>query len=578
MPDWQSEYQRIVHEARRQTVSDLTRQTRRAMAREYARQMQRVLRELEQIDFDDETEAIRRRFLANLEDALNRYAARAELQVKNFIDEAALEAVSAHREALGAAETATGASVEASFSGVPEQAIESMFARRGLSVTNSYKTLTRFSAEASAQMVEDALGDALTGGRTPQEAVEGVMQGIVQGNPEAKEIIENLGPRGGLRRGGEVPGIEGAREAAKRIGFNARRIALTEINTAYWESDRLSAEESPVVKALRWVLSAAHPERDICDVYHLRDAYDLGDGVYPAEVLPTKPHPFCLCSTSPVFHAPESWGDQVQFDDPSEADEDAIRDLLTTRKHAPTNREVERTARQFNRSNRRAFDFWTGQQGEPPIATGSVKDALRNELTDETSQRQFGRAMQAIDRTHNIDDLPEIPVTNRLRLPDSNGFGEFVPHKGRAFEINVDPKARAFDQREAFVHESGHLVDFDGLPGQDYASVRAFSGRGGVLDDWAKAVQDTREYKLLKQARDTGRLDGQDVSDMADTWEYLAEPQELWARSYSQYVARKSGDVSIRHAHSKRNTQWSKDSFDAIEEAMDTVFEQQGWR
>ena len=79
------------------------------------------------------------------------------------------------------------------------------------------------------------------------------------------------------------------------VRAKAMRLARTEINNAYWESARRASIESPVVKGIRWELSGRHPEYDVCNILAESDLFELGIGVYPAEYLPAKPHPNCLC-------------------------------------------------------------------------------------------------------------------------------------------------------------------------------------------------------------------------------------------------------------------------------------------
>jgi hypothetical protein len=85
------------------------------------------------------------------------------------------------------------------------------------------------------------------------------------------------------------------------------RLARTEINNAYWESARRASIESPVVKGIRWELSGRHPEYDVCNILAESDLFELGIGVYPAEYLPAKPHPNCLCYQVDVLRDVDEW-------------------------------------------------------------------------------------------------------------------------------------------------------------------------------------------------------------------------------------------------------------------------------
>ena len=91
------------------------------------------------------------------------------------------------------------------------------------------------------------------------------------------------------------------------VRAKAMRLARTEINNAYWESARRASIESPVVKGIRWELSARHPKYDVCDLLANENLFGLGAGVYPAEYLPAKPHPNCLCYQIDILRDVDEW-------------------------------------------------------------------------------------------------------------------------------------------------------------------------------------------------------------------------------------------------------------------------------
>lgn len=51
-------------------------------------------------------------------------------------------------------------------------------------------------------------------------------------------------------------------------------------------------------KALKWQLADDHPEKDVCNILAAADRYDLGKGIYPAKLIPPRPHFGCLCYIS----------------------------------------------------------------------------------------------------------------------------------------------------------------------------------------------------------------------------------------------------------------------------------------
>lgn len=97
------------------------------------------------------------------------------------------------------------------------------------------------------------------------------------------------------------------RKLGTSIKAKAIRLARTEIATAAWEASRRSADMSPLVKGIRWRLSATHPKWDVCDILASQDLYGLGRGVYPPQHVPTRPHPNDMCFQVHVLRKPEEW-------------------------------------------------------------------------------------------------------------------------------------------------------------------------------------------------------------------------------------------------------------------------------
>lgn len=83
------------------------------------------------------------------------------------------------------------------------------------------------------------------------------------------------------------------------VAYAAKRLARTELNNAFHESQKIQGE-APWVKGMKWNLSNSHPKAvpDRCDLLATQNIHGLGRGMYPAGDLPDKPHPQCLCFTT----------------------------------------------------------------------------------------------------------------------------------------------------------------------------------------------------------------------------------------------------------------------------------------
>ena len=76
---------------------------------------------------------------------------------------------------------------------------------------------------------------------------------------------------------------------------NVLRLLRTETNRAFRLGLIKYAKDRTWVQGIKWELSAAHPEDDICDYIAADDLYGLGAGVYPPDNVPVVPHPHCIC-------------------------------------------------------------------------------------------------------------------------------------------------------------------------------------------------------------------------------------------------------------------------------------------
>jgi hypothetical protein len=92
------------------------------------------------------------------------------------------------------------------------------------------------------------------------------------------------------------------------VSYAAFRLARTEINHAYQTSQAERYQGQPWIVGMKWNLSKSHPKPDICNKLVVRNAYNLGDGVYPVGKRPDS-HPNCLC-----YQTPEDIGEDAFID------------------------------------------------------------------------------------------------------------------------------------------------------------------------------------------------------------------------------------------------------------------------
>lgn len=106
------------------------------------------------------------------------------------------------------------------------------------------------------------------------------------------------------------------------VSYAAKRLGRTELNNAFHQSAIRLGEENPWVEGQQWNLSGSHGRKDECDVLASKTvSRSLGRGVYPADNVPRKPHPQCLCYLTPKTVSEEEFFDRLLAGDYADATE-----------------------------------------------------------------------------------------------------------------------------------------------------------------------------------------------------------------------------------------------------------------
>ncbi len=193
------------------------------------------------------------------------------------------DVVGARRRATAALAAANSRVIDTSFSRVPVAALR-VFNRRvdeeGLKISGGIW------AREQMSLIEKRVGGAIARGQSASSLARDLEQFLIGGGAKDTKVRLQGGPP---------------------VSYKAARIARSEINNAYWDTQVLSSHESAVVNAQLWQLSGSHPRTDECDLFAWADSYRLGAGTYPTGTTPTKPHPQCLCYLVDVIRDPSEW-------------------------------------------------------------------------------------------------------------------------------------------------------------------------------------------------------------------------------------------------------------------------------
>ena len=124
------------------------------------------------------------------------------------------------------------------------------------------------------------------------------------------------------------------------------------------------------------------------------------------------------------------------------------------------------------------------------------------------------------------------------------------------------------------IHEAGHFIDLEGIGAKgNFASVSGEPDMRTVLE----AAEKTEAVKGLR-----GKL----AASTSDVWRqhlhYLLWPEEIWARACSQFIAQRSGFVSLKRELAKARDaeafrQWTAEDFRPVDAAIAAMFQKLGW-
>jgi len=200
--------------------------------------------------------------------------------------------------------------------------------------------------------------------------------------------------------------------------------------------------------------------------------------------------------------------------------------------------------------------------------------------------RQYKKALELIERVHKI---PAIKVLNiepdELEERVLGALEYRARYSFRISPLRIVMKTPSPMPLSTIIHEIGHLLDIEAF---DFRGMRSSEIRRD-LAEWWEAIRQSRMYRELMRLKESLRERDQPASRVID--EYYAAPRELFANSYAQYIATKTGDEELKRELQQLKTgtviglrgeyqvpvQWDEDDFQPIAEAFDKLFKRLGW-
>ncbi|SMF94312.1 Phage Mu protein F like protein [Methylomagnum ishizawai] len=202
------------------------------------------------------------------------------------------------------------------------------------------------------------------------------------------------------------------------------------------------------------------------------------------------------------------------------------------------------------------------QQEAGPHGT-PVSDALALSMRGAFAG-QLRAALDTVDSVHGDGALPKIPIKKTSSRTDVGMFRALL--NGKPISISVSENSP--HPELTLAHEIGHFLHWQAM------------GKAGAwdMDDpfwlpWITAVEESEAITRLAEFPSEPFRD------------YLLDPKEVWARSYSQYIALRGQNKAMQEGilftrgfgNLYQYSQWADNDFSPIAEAIDAMFKQLGW-
>lgn len=230
-----------------------------------------------------------------------------------------------------------------------------------------------------------------------------------------------------------------------------------------------------------------------------------------------------------------------------------------------------------------------GPKTVPVVNAGSNRTPLGTPVSNSLiippeHQARFGPVMKSIDRVHGDGVFPRIPLIVDA-TQDLESKLSYIAKRGRPIHVeSITVGEHGIHPELTLVHEIGHRIDVQGIPdvdGQRLEAIRNYV-KTPILLEWKQAVDESPSIKQLKYLVRSGSLPQKDDGYAR----YLLNDYEIWARSYAQYIATRSGNTrlveQVRKILALENQvlarrQWSDQFFEPIGKSIDRIFLKLGW-
>ena len=198
----------------------------------------------------------------------------------------------------------------------------------------------------------------------------------------------------------------------------------------------------------------------------------------------------------------------------------------------------------------------------PPIKVSSAFQLPSGTWAKEVANT----ALAAIDSVHDVAVLPKVKLKTEATFKFDGAYSKD--------SSLIALSSYAVQPELTLAHEIGHLIDAQAIGTIDvFASID-----NPLLAEWRDAVANSAATTALHDLR--GIIANDDL-------DYFLKPSEQWARSYAQYIAKKTNHALLVKQLNERlkhpdiaysYSQWQDDDFMPIMISIDNLFLQLGWK
>lgn len=374
---------------------------------------------------------------------------------------------------------------------------------------------------------------------------------------------------------------------------NAMRVTRNEINLANAAADHDRWQQIDTIIGYEVRLSNRHPVYDMCDQLA---------GEYPKTFKFSMWHVNCLCIAIPKL------ADQQT--------RDAIMDfklgLIDTKPDIKQITEIPGPAKKWIRDNADRVEGWKNKpywwknnnsvvkdvvgtpvpkpapapapKPAPVQVPGGEKISSQFTKISPSLKSQVNHTLHSIDAVHGDGKLDDIPfLTSRSEKHNAQFW---FTGRGKADKITVSGIAKAPEL--SLAHELGHYLDLHSIGS---AGNFASEFNGSATNAVVKIAEKSEAIKHIKESLAKGYMTIGENKYFIDARQrkhlrYLLDPKEIWARSYAQFIAKKSGSekmiagVAMRVERKKLlgySDHWTDDDFKQISDAIEKMMMNLGW-